>query len=58
MNEKGELEYAESEKQFIIPVDSEVRFQLDYGPAISRGARLLVNKPKRLPEGELEYTIT
>lgn len=58
MNENGELEHSETEKQFIIPVDSEVRFRLDYGVKISRGARLLVNKPKRLAKGELEYTIT
>lgn len=58
MDETGQLDYSDKEKQFIVPVDSEVRFQLDYGTKISRGARLLVSKPKRSPDGELEYTIT
>lgn len=43
---------------FIVPVNSEVRFALDYGTPISKGARLVVNKPKQLPSGEVEYTIT
>jgi hypothetical protein len=58
MNEHGELDHSDKEKQFIIPVDSEVRFQLDCGTAVSRGARLLVNKPQQLTNGEWEYTIT
>jgi hypothetical protein len=52
------LNHSDKRKQFIIPVDSEVRFQLDCGTKISRGAKLLINKPKRLPSGEVEYTIT
>jgi hypothetical protein len=39
-------------------VNSEVRFQLDYGSEVSKGARLVVNKPKKLPNGSVEYTIT
>jgi hypothetical protein len=58
MDESGRLEHTDKEKQFIVPVDSEVRFQLEYGTKLSRGARLLVNKPLRLPTGALEYTIT
>ena len=55
--QNGELEYYDKEKQFIIPAESEVRFQLDYGTPISLEAKLLVNKPKRLVNGEVEYTI-
>jgi hypothetical protein len=58
MNEHGQLDHTDKEKQFIIPVDSEVRFHLDCGTKISRGARLLVNKPRRQANGEWEYTIT
>ena len=56
--ESGRINHSDKRKQFIIPVDSEVRFQLDVGHKISRGAKLLINKPKRLPNGEVEYTIT
>jgi hypothetical protein len=52
------VEHGDSRKQFIIPVGAEVRFQIDLGTAISRNAKLLVNKPKKLASGELEYTIT
>lgn len=58
MNGDGVLDHTSEELQFIIPVDSEVRFHLDYGTKVSRGARLVVNKPKKLPNGELSYTIT
>ena len=58
LNEEGILDHADKEKQFIIPGGSEVRFHLNFGTKIARGARLLVNKPKRLPNGEVEYTIT
>lgn len=58
MNDQGVLDHTDKEKQFIIPVDSEVRFHLDCGTGVSRGARLLVNKPKPQPNGGWEYTIT
>ena len=58
MNGDGVLDQTSEELQFIIPVNSEVRFHLDYGTKVSRGARLVVNKPKRLANGEVSYTIT
>ena len=56
--ENGVLEHHHKEQQFIIPIDSEVRFQVDRGTKISRQARLLINKPKRYASGQVEYTIT
>lgn len=57
--ENGELEGYQEKQQFIIPVNSEVRFYLDCGMTISKNARLLVNKPKyNKVTGEYEYTIT
>ena len=41
-----------------MPTGTEIRFQLDYGTKISRGARLLVNKPKKFTDGSVEYTMT
>ena len=58
MNDDDILDHSSKSQMFIVPVNSEVRFHLDYGTKISKGARLVVNKPKRLPNGEIEYTIT
>ena len=58
MNEQGYLDYGDRNTQFIIPIGSEVRFQVDSGTPISKEAVLLVNKPKRTKGGEIEYTIT
>ena len=58
MNEQGYLDNGDSRNQFIIPIGSEVRFQIDSGTPISKEAVLLVNKPKHLKSGEIEYTIT
>jgi hypothetical protein len=58
-DDNGELEGYHKEKQFIIPVNSEVRFFLDCGSKIATNATLLVNKPfHNSKTGELEYTIT
>lgn len=58
-NDKGYIEGYHKEKQFIIPVNSEVRFFLDCGSKISNQAKLLVNKPLlNTKTGELDYTIT
>jgi hypothetical protein len=58
MNAEGMIEHNDPWKQFIIPMGAEVRFQVDIGTPISRNSKLLVNKPKKLASGELEYTIT
>jgi hypothetical protein len=58
MNEQGHIEHGDKRNQFIIPIGSEVRFQVDSGTPISREAVLLVNKPKLLKGGAIEYTIT
>lgn len=58
-NEQGELEGYHPEKQFIVPVNTEVRFYLDCGVKIAHNAKLLVNKPKvNSKTGKPEYTIT
>lgn len=58
MNEQGYLDHGARNTQFIIPIGSEVRFQVDSGTPISKEAVLLVNKPKRFKDGGIEYTIT
>ena len=58
MNELGNIENYSSRAQFIIPVGSELRIHIDSGTPVSRGAKILVNKPKKLANGEVEYTIT
>lgn len=58
-NDSGELEGYNKRNQFLIPVNSEVRFTIDAGIKISKNAKLLINKPQvNTKTGTTEYTIT
>ena len=47
MSDQGIIDDYNSRAQFIIPINSELRIQLDSGTEISRNAKLLVNKPQK-----------